>query len=553
MKLFRSTFGYAAILLIAFSLNALALRESVFNLYVVIPFCAGIASLVIWSILTVLMKLKEGKSVGSVASIISAVIFLAICMTIYAFVSHFDKSWDLTQEGRRDLSDQTKKVLRGLNEEVAITCFFPVSGDSMTDVVRVKTMRFLERCKKFSNLISVEFIDPQKHPERVQAMKLPRLSAVGTVVITCGTRQRGIPLSDVTSRLEERDFTNVLINVLRDTQPTICFLTGHNERRITEAHPREGASLLKAMLERESYKTKEIAIRFADPLIPQDCDVLFINGPKSDLNAAEIGAIHEYLDAGGRMVVLFDPWIVENRGATEQFRPWLEWQYGIVVGDDIIVSKFKTERQAVTDLVPDFSLMSQYGFELDNTGDSRGSFSMSHPITRGFDQAMALYGARSVSLAKKTPEGVVGTEILRTMPDTWAETGIVDYYKDHVASPGAEEIQGSVGVGVAVTARTNVDAGGPDRDTRIVVVGDTVFASNENLVYAGHYNFMMNTIAWLCESEDLIAIRPMGKEEQPIILTQKQQQTIAWIAVLGAVQIVVICGIVAHLLRRKYQ
>lgn len=557
MKILRMIVGYGSLACLALSLNLLVLRENLFTYYVVVPFVAGLVGGLLWMLLSALAQLQEGKSLQGLNTGISIALFLGICITIYAYAQHFDKSWDLTQEGRRKLSEQTQKVLRGLDRDIGVTCFFPVSGDALTDVVRTKTMRFLERCESLSLHLKVEFIDPQKKPERVQALKVNRISSVGTVVITCGTRQRVLPLSDVTSRLEERDFTNALINVLRDSEPTICFLTGHGERRITDQDAKNGGSMLKAWLEKESYKTREVAMRLADAAVPHDCDVLFINGLNGDMNPVEIRAIQEYLDSGGRMLVLLDPWVVQNAGmgATEQFRPWLSWRYGINVGGDILLSKLKTEQHAVMDLLPDFTQLADYGFDLDPTRDSRGSYSMSHPITRGFDQQMSLRGARSVTLADAMPEGVVGTEILRTMADTWAETDTFKFYKKHQASPGPDETQGSIGVASAVTAKTDIEVGtgASTRDTRIVVVGNTVFASNDQLGYPGHHNFVLNAVAWLCENEELIAIRPVGDEEQPIILTQQQQQTIAWIASLGVVQIVALMGLGAHALRRKYQ
>jgi hypothetical protein len=118
-----------------------------------------------------------------------------------------------------------------------------------------------------------------------------------------------------------------------------------------------------------------------------------------------------------------------------------------------------------------------------------------------------------------------------------------------------DELAGSIGVAVAVTAKTDVPVGdtGMTRDARIVVIGDTEITTNESVLAAGHLNFLLNAMAWLSENEELIAIRPTGLENEPIILTDREERAIAWITTLGIVQMVALAGIVMYFLRRKYQ
>ena len=118
-----------------------------------------------------------------------------------------------------------------------------------------------------------------------------------------------------------------------------------------------------------------------------------------------------------------------------------------------------------------------------------------------------------------------------------------------------DELVGSIGVAVAVTAKTDLPVGdsGMTRDARIVVIGDTDLASNESVLAGGHLNFLLNTMAWLSEHEELIAIRPTIADNTPISLTDGQEQLIVWVSALGLVQAVVAAGLVVFFLRRKYQ
>ena len=109
---------------------------------------------------------------------------------------------------------------------------------------------------------------------------------------------------------------------------------------------------------------------------------------------------------------------------------------------------------------------------------------------------------------------------------------------------------------VAVTAKTDELVGdtGMTRDTRIVVVGDSDFASNAQLtVVPGNLNFVLNVFAWLSENEELIAIRPSGKQDTPVILSEGDRRAIVYVTVLGTSQAVVLAGFIAYLLRRKHR
>ena len=72
------------------------------------------------------------------------------------------------------------------------------------------------------------------------------------------------------------------------------------------------------------------------------------------------------------------------------------------------------------------------------------------------------------------------------------------------------------------------------RDARVVVIGDWDLASNEGIDMASHSNLLLNTIAWLTESEELIAIRATGTEDPPVVLSPGEEKAVAWIAALAS-------------------
>jgi ABC-type uncharacterized transport system involved in gliding motility auxiliary subunit len=55
-----------------------------------------------------------------------------------------------------------------------------------------------------------------------------------------------------------------------------------------------------------------------------------------------------------------------------------------------------------------------------------------------------------------------------------------------------------------------------------VVFGSSLFASNKFFKLQGNGELFMNTVSWLAEEENLIAIRPKSSRGQPLVLTERQ-------------------------------
>jgi ABC-type uncharacterized transport system involved in gliding motility auxiliary subunit len=87
-----------------------------------------------------------------------------------------------------------------------------------------------------------------------------------------------------------------------------------------------------------------------------------------------------------------------------------------------------------------------------------------------------------------------------------------------------------------------------------VVFGDSEFANNTYFALQGNGDLFLNTVSWLAEEEDLIAIRPrQGGGSGPVILTAAQAPLIFWIPVVALPLAVFASGMVVFLRRRWQQ
>ena len=561
MKIAHTVIGYTAIGLVVLGLNLLVINESLFAAIGLIPLALGIVCAVAWFGLRMASPGQDGPGRGvRLNSILASIAFLGICITLYAFAKRWDVSVDLTQEGRRELAPQTIQVLAGLDSEVSVTCFFVRDADERIRIAQDKTARFLARCQEHTGWLNVEFIDPQREPLRLQNLGIESVETVGTVVVNSGVARREIRLSEITSRLEERDFTNALINVIRGSRPKVYFMTGHGERDIESTEQEQGGSELKKLLELEGYDVDKHQVTLRDQSIPEDCDVLVINlnGGGGDLLPHEILALDQYADRGGDLLALLNPLYVNPEFAgelQEEFRPWLQQRFGVAVNMDILVSEVTTGSVLKIGLLPDFGVLGAYARDAKMPPDFRGSFNARHPITGTLDSEFVLMPARTVDVDPSAPESIITTPLLVSTPDAYAETNIALLSEQNVHERDASEAQGALPVAVASVAPTGIEVNetGRTREARAVVVGSAELTANQHMRFPGARNFLLNSVAWLTESEELIAIRPTGKEDPPLLLSTAEQRTIGWIASLGSVQVIALAAIAMYLMRRKYR
>mgnify|MGYP003338264792 CR=1 FL=1 len=101
----------------------------------------------------------------------------------------------------------------------------------------------------------------------------------------------------------------------------------------------------------------------------------------------------------------------------------------------------------------------------------------------------------------------------------------------------------------AATVPPGADAP-PKPETRVVVFGDSDFASNAAIGFSGNKDLFMNTVGWLSQQENLISIRPREASDRRITLTATQQNWIVATAMLFVPGFVFAAGILNWLRRR---
>jgi hypothetical protein len=235
-------------------------------------------------------QLKYGTN-----TFVLVVVVLAILAGVNWIVSR--RSWraDLTKDQRYSLSDQTRKVLAGLKDEIRIT-YFQRERDMPRGQDRLKEYQAL------SPKLKVDFVDPMKSPAKAQAYDARGPWPI--LVVEKGSKRERI------SNDGEQDVTNALIKVTREAKKTVCLVEGEGERAADDTGE-GGFSGAKASLTKSLYEVKSVFL-LREKKVPADCTVLILGGPQKDLLPETTAAIKDYVKAGGKALVMVEPELKES-------------------------------------------------------------------------------------------------------------------------------------------------------------------------------------------------------------------------------------------------
>ena len=440
----------------------------------------------------VIHALKTRTALYGMNATVVIFVFLGILIAINVLTFHHKYIWDLTESSVYTLSPQTRKIAQNLPRKVKITAFFQIGNPG-----RDEFQQLVDGYKELTDQIEVQLVDPDRQPAVV---KQYGVTTYGTVVFESGKQVTKI------KKAAEEDLTNALLQVTRDQQKKIYFLSGHKEKNLEDPEKR-GYSQVKQALERDHYKVESLLL-LQTGKVPDDANILIISGPEKNLQELEIAAIDAYLNQGGAVLLLLDP--QQDSGLT----PFLE-RWGVDIRDDLVIDP----------------LAKLYGADYTTPIISQVS---DHPITLGIGQQTIYPMLRSVTAI--TTEGIETQEILFSGPKSWAEK---EYKSGKVRLDPGVDLQGPVSIAVvsskaiksANNAEPNTDSA-PEKLTpepsasakkaHLVVVGDSDFASNQFFSLYGNSDFFLNTASWLAKEDNLIAIRPRTRKWSPITLTETE-------------------------------
>ena len=438
------------------------------------------------------------------ANAITITLLVVVVLGLVNFLGYrHHKRLDLTSEKLYTLSDESKRTVAGLKKDVDIIRF-----------ARTPDAAFKDLANEYANAgthVHYREVDPQEKPDVARQYNVTHMN---DIVVSAGAH------NETLSGTGEQDVTNAIIKVTRDTVKNICFVEGHGEKALTDSQ-QEGLEGGDKALKGEGYDTKSVNL-VTSGSVPADCNVLVDAGPKQSLFPQEVDFISKYLDGGGRVLLLLDP------ETDPKVDPILQ-SWNIALGSNVVIDASGVGRLFGTG--PAVPLVVDYG---------------TSPITQNFTGTMTFFNlARTVSIADKNKSEPEGIELLKTSPRSFT---VPNLKTNEVRYDPAKDQAGPLSLGVA--AERHSASGDNSKSARLVVIGNSAFATNQWAGLQRNGDLFVNTINWLAQDEDLISVRPKNPTNRRVILTETQQRELFFASMIFLPGLVIISGALIWFRRR---
>jgi len=452
----------------------------------------------------------------------SLLIVLAILVAVNYIGKKQNKRWDFTASGQFSLSDQSRTVVQKLDAPLKVQIF----------AQEQQFQTFRDRMKEyeyFSKQIATEYVDPDKKPSVAQQNNVQQY---GTLIFSYKGR------TERTNANTEQDITNTIIKVVSGKVRKVYFTQGHGERDPNSGE-RDGYQAINTNLTNENYGVEKLVLAQTSK-VPDDATAVVVAGPKNDFFGPEVDALKAYLDKNGKLLLMLDPPDKPDSAPLPNLVA-LAHEWGVDATNSLVVDASGMGRLIGADAsVP---IAANYP---------------SHPITSRFTLMTAYPLARGLQIVQGGVNGHTASPVVESSAQSWAEADIKAMMTTGEVSldEGKGDKPGPVTIAAAVTASKDpaLPPGAPadsnKPETRVVIFGDSDFASNGVMGIQGNKDMFMNVIGWLSQQENLISIRPKESTDRRLTLTARQQSNITWLALLIVPGLVFGTGIYSWMRRR---
>ncbi len=466
---------------------------------------------------------------------------------------------DLTQNKVYTLSQASKDVVRALPDYMTVKAY--ISRDLPPELTNVSryVRDLLDDYRTYSKgKLRFEAFDPdsdKKIEEEANACKVEKLQIqvlrsqkfeVGTYYLGLCFQYQGktesIPEIGQIEGLEYQ--VSSLIKRMTQKKRKVAFTTGHGESDLSQ-----GFQALKHVIDQEFDST---TVNPSSSPIADDVDALVVGGPKQPFDDKGRKEIDAFLMKGRGAIFLVDGMTLSApRGGMPQMpsqpkigqandtklNELLE-KYGFKVDEDFVFDKQNVPgpidvggRKMLKNL-PVF-----VGVKTDASDKDQSVLAGVNAVVFPFPSSVELVGP----LANGKPQvpGAKLWTLAATSPEAWKQTGFfffspmneIEEGKEHGVFGLAYAYQGTLKSAYAPTAQPGMslpaDQNQPPSESkkpvRMVVVGDSDFASDEYLqlarylpFYQGGAQMLFNAISWTMEDEALTPVRSKTVAARPI-------------------------------------
>ena len=461
-------------------------------------------------------RFKSG-AYSTVLIVLAVVIFFLVNL----IVGRMDIVLDISAHSVYSLSEDTDAIAENLTDPISVN-YIVTSGAEERLIENV-----VKNYEKY-DMVTVNKVDPLLYPNFTAQYTEERVSDNSVIVVNEATgvakyiayadllvlelaqdRETGEYYNNATGIDAEGQITGAMMYVTAEELPILYAVTGHGEQELNDTVLTE---IGKLNMKVETLETRTVSE------IPEDCDVLLINGPAYDFSEDEIEIIKEYLEDGGAALI-FNGYTDDP---TPNFTGLLEF-YGLETSRGIMVeaSGYYTG-QYVTYLLP---------IAADHEIAKTVSKSVCVPVSQGYSVKKDVRSSLTVEPVYQTSQG----SYLKINPNSQTQT---------------QEMLDPSGPFVVAAAITDEYQG---KEAKLVVFSSSYFLDQSTVSYNlyGNSTVLVNAIDWAVELENSISIPSKNIEQTYLTMSSAEANT--WMVVLTVAlpAALVVTGFVIWYRRRR--
>jgi hypothetical protein len=444
----------------------------------------------------------------------TALVLAVVVMVNYLGAKFFHRFY-LSSQTRVALSSRTLNVLHSMTNAVSVTLYFDRKDEFYPDIVAL--LNEYRAADKNISLRTVDYVRDAGQAELVKAQyKLAGAADKDLVIFDSGGRVKMISGDALTQYTleqlpneKEREFRKkpiafsgekmftAMLLALQNAEPLHAyFLQGHGEPSLADSGD-FGYLKFGAALQQNYIAVKNFELVGENP-VPMDCNLLIIAAPAVTFTDMELQKIDQYLTQGGRLLLLFNYASLKHATGLE---PILQ-RWGVNV---------------VADIAQDPNTITGQDIKVRSFGQ--------HPVVGALaDMSLQMVLPRPVEKINQSKSAANAPEVTELARTSAAGTLAVD----RSAAPR------SYSLSAAVEQKPVPGVTNPRGNTRIVVVGDSIFLGNYYIEGGGNRDFLNSAANWLLDRPQLLeGIGPRPVTEFRLLLTKHQQEQLRWL-LLGA-------------------
>lgn len=452
---------------------------------------------------------RQARYGGNVAVMVAALVGILVLANY--LVARNPQRWDWSEDQRNTLAPETVAILKELPEPVKAVGFYSAQMASSANTAQT----LLERYRiESGDRISIEFHDPYAEPALVQEYGITQ---DGTLVLEMGDQRETVDF------VSEGEVTGTLSRLINPVARVVYYATGAGERGFDQTD-QEGLSQAAQVLGNQNYDLQPINLAVTST-VPADATALVVAGPQVPVTAEVVEVIKQYVNGGGKLVVLLDPPLQYQQPITvsEPLVDYLRTDWGIQLDNDVVLAT-----QSSLQGQPYAPVSVDYG---------------SHAITQNYTGiASVFFYARSITVLAAPDPAITVTPLVLAGADAWGETTL-----DNVDTPSEldeADVQPTLNLAVAGENSTT--------GARVVVYGDSDLASNSLFGQTAGGNLLVSSINWAAREENLINITPRVPTTRTMVpLEASAMRLIAFFTVLVMPLAVLVIGGIVWFQRRR--